>query len=223
MRIARLPLSLAGTLVLAACSASRPVAGPPLTTCDPLELTDQQGAPIVLTGEWTANDQGRYHLRQDGSCLTWVGLSGFEDEELGASWVTTLRGRIEPDRTINGEFLDVGGAAHGSGTLRLRIEDDDAAYGGLVLVTVEATGHPYGGSFWERVRPLDEVPLEPDESPLPGESPLPDESLLPDESPAGSEEPAGSDETDPVGSGASTRPSDEPPDSPSEGPPQTDG
>lgn len=207
MRLGRvLVAAVLGATALSAlaCAPSRPVAGPPLTTCDPLELRDSRGAQIDLTGEWTANDQGDYKLRQDGNCLTWVGLSAFEGEDPGAAWISTFRARIDPDRTVSGAFLDVHGGAQGSGTLRLRIDDDAGAFGGLVLTMQEATGHPYGGSFWERVRP--------DEGGEPTEPPG---------SPGASAAPGGS--ATPRSSGASERPSDEPADSPTEGPPQTDG
>jgi hypothetical protein len=169
--------------------------GPPITSCETLELRDPSGARIDLSGEWSANDEGQYKLKQVGDCLTWVGLSFFEDQSLGDSWITTFRGRIRTDRTISGEFLDVFSTAPGSGTLELLIADEADAYGGLTLTLTKATGSPFGGSFWERVPPPEEEPLDPNESDAPGESGSgessePSLSLEPVESPFPTESPS---------------------------------
>jgi hypothetical protein len=143
---------------VAACSGGGATPAPAASACTPIDLKDASGAPLDLTGEWSANDSGRYRLKQIDSCLTWVGLSHFDGQDLGDSWVTTFRGQIGADMTIGGDFLDVSGTNPGSGTLRLKIETSPDALGGIVLTQSAHTGSPYGGSFWERVRPAVATP-----------------------------------------------------------------
>lgn len=157
--VAALLLAVTLTGVLGACaSGSATPAAPSVdASCPPVEIRDASGAPIDLTGPWSGNDGGQYRLRQIGSCLTWVGLSDFEGQSLGDTWVTTFRGQIAADRTISGEFLDVSGENPGSGTFQLRIDDSPDVVGGVVINRVSATGSDYGGTFWE---PATEGPAE---------------------------------------------------------------
>lgn len=192
-----LPQLVLGAL-LAACSGGRATPPPADAACVPVVVRDSSGEPIDLSGQWSANDSGRYQLKQLDSCLVWVGLSDFEDQSLGDSWITTFRGQIGSDRVISGPFLDVSGNNAGSGTLTLRIDDDDGAYLGIVLNIVSHTGSPYGGTFWERVRPA-----EPTAEPTAGPS---DERT---QTPGG-ESPAGGPTSPVVDSPAGADPSTEP-------------
>jgi hypothetical protein len=156
---------------LVACSGgTNPTPGSAGSECQPVTAKDAKGAPLELTGEWSANDGGRYRLKQIDSCLIWVGLSHFDNQSVGDSWVTTFRGQIAADRTIKGDFLDVSGTNPGSGTLTLKVDDNPDAFGGLVINATGHTGSPYGGSFWERVRP-DQPTNGPDESNAADQSP----------------------------------------------------
>jgi hypothetical protein len=169
MRRRRAALIALLVALLTACSGSAATPAPAVSECVPIpDVKDAAGGPLDLTGEWSGNDGGRYRLKQVDSCLVWVGLSHFDGQDLGDSWVTTFRAQIGTDRKISGEFLDVSGTNPGSGTLQLSIDTSPDAEGGLVLTQVAHTGSPYGGSFWERVRPA-----EPTASPPGGASASP--------------------------------------------------
>src|SRR5689334_19302037 len=77
-----------------------------------------------LTGAWTADDGGRYFIRQlaDGS-VTWAGLhdSGFH---LGMEFANVFQGALSSDgATITGEWADVPrGETLNAGELTLAVE-----------------------------------------------------------------------------------------------------
>ena len=144
MRLARLVGALAITTALASCG------GQSSAQCERVDLKDEGGKAIDLSGDWSANDQGAYSLKQIESCLWWVGLSDFPGEDPGDTWANVFRGRISSDRKITGEFTDVRTVDKTTGTLTLRIETTD---GQLVLRRESLTGPSFGGTFWERATP----------------------------------------------------------------------
>jgi hypothetical protein len=98
-------------------------------------------AAADLTGEWEADDGGRYYLRQVGDRVFWYGERSARDP----AWANVFEGRLR-DGELRGEWADVPkGRARSQGRLRL-----DVRRRGNVLVAVDKTGG-FGGSRWTRV------------------------------------------------------------------------
>ncbi|HJT64144.1 MAG TPA: hypothetical protein VJ839_05190 [Candidatus Limnocylindria bacterium] len=137
--------------------------------CEPIEYVTPAGERVDLTGTWRGSF-GVHYIRQDGSCVWWVGLEENESEELGARIMVVFRGELGADFTITGEWMSVNRSSfisdrrHGSVTFRidfgsagdtetimLRSTLADAPQGGL---------GPYaGGVTLVYEGPLPQVPL----------------------------------------------------------------
>ncbi|MEO6798725.1 MAG: hypothetical protein ABI178_02125 [Rhodanobacter sp.] len=99
----------------------------------------QCAAPKNVSGRWTANDGGTYHLHAIGSAIWWVGVSSDD----GRSWTNVFKG-TRNGNNIEGEWADVRGSAWGHGTLTLRIS------GTTFMEKTGGTGSGFGGKRWGR-------------------------------------------------------------------------
>ncbi|MGB9370126.1 MAG: hypothetical protein WCE79_29370 [Xanthobacteraceae bacterium] len=100
-----------------------------------------------MTGVWNSNDGGKYFVRQRGSKVWWVGVSG----DNGKTFINVFRG--DRNKTIvTGTWADVVGT--GRGTLTLKVNDDVKA-GGWERID----GSGFGGSRWSF--PCEDVILNP--------------------------------------------------------------
>lgn len=117
-------IALAGLVLLAASAA------PVHAQCE---------APKYFSGDWEANDGGTYHIRNIGSTIWWVGMSGDD----GRSWTNVFKGTLNGN-IIDGEWADVRGKSWGKGTLKLRIS------GTSYMEKIRGTGSGFGGSRWGR-------------------------------------------------------------------------
>jgi hypothetical protein len=94
--------------------------GPTDIECPLIDLRDQAGARISLTGTWAGNDGAYYSLLQQGNCLWGTGISSRR--------LVTIRGTIHNDFTVLVESAVVSCGsqpevcATGSGTAVLRID-----------------------------------------------------------------------------------------------------
>jgi hypothetical protein len=94
-----------------------------------------------LSGDWEADDGGKYYLKQMGAMLYWYG----ENAENRPAWSNVYVGRISGQR-ISGDWVDVPkGRTRSHGRLSLEIRER-----GNVLVATRKTGG-FGGSRWTRV------------------------------------------------------------------------
>lgn len=105
-------------------------------------------APKNVSGLWSSNDGGTYHVRKIGNTLWWLGMSS----DNGQSWSNVFRGTISGD-IIDGEWADVRGRIWGKGTLRLQIS------GTTLIRKIGSSGSGFGGSTWGR--PCNDVILNP--------------------------------------------------------------
>ena len=94
-------------------SAAVPTAAASLTpvaryTCEARALAWDGTSPIDLTGTWNGDDEGVYYLRQLGSQVWWVGMSGLGGPLVrrGADWTNVYQGTLA-DGTITGTYADV--------------------------------------------------------------------------------------------------------------------
>lgn len=93
-----------------------------------------------LSGVWTADDGGRYYLRQIGSQLVWFG----EEKSTNPRFANVFTGRVAGNK-IRGSWQDVPkGDSSGRGELSLAILD-----GGNTLLAEQKSGG-FGGSRWNR-------------------------------------------------------------------------
>lgn len=95
-----------------------------------------------LTGVWSANDGGRYYIRQIGRRVYWAGLSNAGE---GTTFTNVFAGRRRGD-IISGRWADVPrGVTLGSGTITLRVF---VGLDGVARLTrIRQTGG-FGGSEW---------------------------------------------------------------------------
>jgi hypothetical protein len=133
--------------------------------CPSVEIRGPDGSVPDLSGTWVGVAErgalptpGRYEFNLLNSCVAWVGRSTEEGEEVGASWMNVLIGKVNSDLTISGEWAVVttganycrGGTSgafcdRARGTLVLRIDWIDTAEGNklrLVLEQVTKLGEP---------------------------------------------------------------------------------
>ena len=119
------------TLALAADGATRTAES---VTCSSTSVPrDNSGKPIALTGRWIAED-GRYTLRQVGSCLWWVGNAKFSNVFFGNIFQST----------ITGAWADVFTGRSGS---RLTLSIDRAQ---RTLSRRSASGTPHPSTNWRK-------------------------------------------------------------------------
>jgi hypothetical protein len=110
-----------------------------------------------LTGVWTGNDGGTYHLRQVGSAVWWVGAS----PDGGQRFANVFRG-TRVGNTIDGEWVDVPpGRMQQAGQLVLTVV---SAQGEPILQRERESGG-FGGSTWRRSRASGEAPAPPGAAP----------------------------------------------------------
>ena len=127
--------------------------------CPSVEIRGPDGSVPDLSGTWVGVAErgalptpGRYEFNLLNSCLAWVGRSSEEGEDLGASWMNVLVGRVNSDLTISGEWAVVttganycrGGTSgafcdRARGTLVLRIEWVETADNKIRLVLEQVT------------------------------------------------------------------------------------
>lgn len=92
-----------------------------------------------LTGLWSANDGGRYYIRQTGSTVVWLGEKILPNGKVGFANVAFGKRR---GHQIILDWVDVPkNSFRGRGELTLRIE------GGTII---KESGHGFGGSRWEK-------------------------------------------------------------------------
>ena len=96
-------------------------------------------APPSLGGLWHANDGGTYQVRIAGTNVFWTGKSA----DNGRTWTNVFKGTLKGG-IITGEWADVGGRNHGSGTLTLRVS------GTAFMQRIGATGSGFAGTRWGR-------------------------------------------------------------------------
>lgn len=189
--------STALMLVLAACGGQSPSLDPSPSAgvqgidygraaqdqCPSVDLRLPDGTAVDLNGTWVGVGErearswpGTYELNLLQSCLAWVGRSTEEGEQVGASWMNVLFGKVNPDFTISGDWAVVFASAgycpaigsgalctRARGTLILRIESVEGGRVRLVLheYTKVGGGGGIGGfvtGIW--VRPGDEDLLD---------------------------------------------------------------
>ena len=151
-------------LVLASCgaesvspSSTETDADSAATGCSSDEIADDAGE---LTGVWTADDGGRYYLRQMGDCVWWFG-TGLQEVGDGAQpgFANVAVGRLVDDE-LRLEWADVPlGDVLGGGTLLLRISDD-----GNQLTKASEAGTGFGGVTWTRQDAAPDGSASPEES-----------------------------------------------------------
>lgn len=132
--------------------------------CSPIDFRGPSGAPVDLTGVWRSNDLGTYDIRQVGSCVYWLGMSQYTDEEPGGSWTNVFSGALRSDFTIVGRWADVPFSADcigclNDGTITLRIgfvQSGDVERPTLELVRAST---PFG-SAWVLEESLEPMELE---------------------------------------------------------------
>jgi hypothetical protein len=99
-------------------------------------------AQFNITGTWKGNDGAAYYVRQVGSNIFWLGLSGNDD---GRSFSNVFKGTIQGN-TIVGFWADVPrGKAVGYGTLTLQISSNSQFY------KLAMTGTAFRATFWQKV------------------------------------------------------------------------
>ena len=164
MRRAAITTIGALALVLASCgaesvspSSTATDAGSAATGCSSDEIAEDAGE---LTGVWTADDAGRYYLRQMGDCVWWFGT---ELQEVGdgeqRGFANVAVGRLVDDE-LRLEWADVPlGDILGGGTLILQISDD-----GNQLTKASEAGTGFGGITWTRQDALSNASASPEES-----------------------------------------------------------
>lgn len=120
-------------------------------SCPPVQLLAPDGTPVDLSGTWSGNDGGLYYLKQIGSCVWWSGVSDFDGQYPGESWIMTFKGQVVPEGVISGDFVDVKSTNPGSGTLTIEIRAEERDGQQVInLYRTALTGSPIGVTFWER-------------------------------------------------------------------------
>ena len=152
-------------LVLASCgaetvgpSSTATDAGSATTGCSSDDIAEDAGE---LTGVWTADDAGRYYLRQMGDCVWWFGT---ELQEVGdgeqPGFANVAVGRLADDE-LRLEWADVPlGDILGGGTLILQVSDD-----GNQLTKASEAGTGFGGITWTRQDAVSNASASPEGSP----------------------------------------------------------
>jgi hypothetical protein len=110
-------------------------------------------AKIDLTGAWAGDDDGIYYLRQVGSFLWWNGMSGRAGtpQQLGRDFTNVARGEIK-GVSADVDWADVPrGGILGSGTMKLKVENDGT--GNVRIVKVSETGSGFGNTTWTPCKP----------------------------------------------------------------------
>jgi hypothetical protein len=96
-----------GTSVTASPIASPEASfGPAALACGPMDLRKPNGELIDLTGTWQGGATIHY-VRQIGSCVWWIALSDWPDQELGAFYSFTFSGHVSSDFTLQGDFAAI--------------------------------------------------------------------------------------------------------------------
>jgi hypothetical protein len=105
----------------------------------PATVQAQCEAPPTLAGVWHANDGGTYQVRISGTDVRWIGKSA----DNGQAWTNAFKGTLKGG-ILTGQWADVGGRNHGSGTLTLRVSGTD------FMQRIGATGSGFAGTRWGR-------------------------------------------------------------------------
>ncbi len=133
---------------------------PPPAACASIDLRTPTGEGLQLTGLWRSPDGGTYYLRQAGSCVWFVGLSGDTGApgRTGTSeWTNAFFGTLQSDFTLRGEWADLPwGRDTGVGELTWGINFADVAGQEAVTLEVTAATSAFGGQFL--IRP--EAPID---------------------------------------------------------------
>ena len=96
-------------------------------------------ADVNLTGQWRANDNGFYYIRQVGNEIWWYG----ESSNGGSSWSNVFHGYINGNK-IEGSWVDVPkGGIRQNGEIVLEVVSSRR------LRAVSRTGG-FGGNEWTR-------------------------------------------------------------------------
>lgn len=104
-----------------------------------------------LNGVWRSNDGGTYYVRQIGSDVYWLGMSGDD----GRTWTNVFRG-TRNGNILSGTWADVPkGRVAGGGTLTITIHGANGVTG---FTRTGVTGG-FGGSRW--FQPCNDVNLIP--------------------------------------------------------------
>jgi hypothetical protein len=153
--------------MLVGCSGEAPLPSG-AAACPPVQVSGPDGLPLDLSGTWSGNDGGLYHIKQVDSCVWWSGLSNFVEQGQypGQEWVMVFRGTMNSDGVINGDFVDVMSTNPGTGTMMIeaRIEQVEGVGSVVNLYRTGQTGHEIGVTFWTRA--TEPVPTEaPTEAP----------------------------------------------------------
>jgi hypothetical protein len=133
-RVALVGAALAA-LVLSAPDG-RTAGAQPVTCSESVVPRDAAARPIALTGTWTAED-GKYRLRQVGSCLWWVGNAGGSSVFAGSIFRST----------VTGAWADVAARAGSTGKLTLTIDRTQRT-----LRRTAQSGSAYPAAIWTRGR-----------------------------------------------------------------------
>lgn len=104
-----------------------------------------------MNGVWKGNDGGTYYIRQTGSEVWWVGLSG----DGGKSWTNVYKG-TRAGNVVTGTWADVPkGRTRSGGVMNLAIQGSSGVAG---FTRTQVSGG-FGGSRWSQS--CDDVVLNP--------------------------------------------------------------
>jgi hypothetical protein len=127
--------------------------------CVDAPLYDPSGEPVFLSGRWLGSGDPNalptpsvFLLRQTNSCLVWVGLSANEGEALGASWIETFTGQIQPDFTVVGPWEEVPEGSRGAVTVEIKLVPDGDRFA-VELNLLDSTGNIHYTKHWVREEP----------------------------------------------------------------------
>ena len=106
-----------------------------------------------MNGVWRANDGGTYFVRQLGSDVWWLGMSG----DNGRTWTNVFRG-TRNGNVVSGSWVDVPrGRVAGGGTLTLALSGGNGVTG---FTRTGVTGG-FGGSRWfQECNDVDQNPVD---------------------------------------------------------------
>jgi hypothetical protein len=127
------PLLTATAVALTLASDGAPRGAPAVACSTSTVPSDAFGKPVALTGTWLAED-GRYRLRQIGSCLWWVGNAKSTNAFFGSVFKSTA----------TGTWADV--ASGRNGKLSLTIDSQQRR-----LSRRAVGGDPFPAANWRRL------------------------------------------------------------------------